>query len=73
MRVTMTQAMSGTLDGHELPPVGSEVDLPTAIAESLIEQRRAVATEKAVPAEPTKAAAPKPEKAVAKKATARKG
>lgn len=73
MRVTMTEAMSGTFDGHELPPVGSEVELPKAIAEALIEQRRAVAAEKAVPVEPTKAAAPKPEKAVAKKATTRKG
>ena len=73
MRVTMTQAMSGTLDGHELPSVGCEVDLPKTIAESLIEQRRAVAAEKAVPVEPTKAAAPKSEKAVAKKATTRKG
>lgn len=73
MRVTMTQAMSGTFDGHELPPVGSEVDLPTAIAEALIEQRRAVAAETATPAEPEKAAAPKSEKAVAKKATTRKG
>lgn len=73
MRVTMTQAMSGTLDGHELPPVGSDVDLPTAIAEALIEQRRAVVAEKAVSAEPTKATGPKPEKAVAKKATTRKG
>lgn len=68
-RVTMKANLSGSFDGHELPAVGGEVEVPADLAEWLISSGNA---EAATAPEPKKASAPAAEKADAPKASTRR-